>query len=186
MVAHSREVLTISLEGVVDTKCEVVAVKVKAEALFAKRIGIIVIVTIAEETAMGNEVDVLAELYIYSRTDTYIPSVVGVTVDTIARILVSRESEATIEEDAYGTKFNGGVAGIRSYLNSIVLDSFVVGVFVTNGGTDGPFVRKNVTNFRNNLEVRLVGISVSPETDLATYINLCAGGQSHYCYKQCQ
>ena len=133
---------------------------------------------------MSNKRELVGKVYLYTRLDTYAPSIIRLFIVTVTTILVSTELESTVEEEAYSVELSKRPTSIRSNYERIYIYTLFVVVLVAYLRTDSPVFAQIVTYLRKNLErgfVCAVG-PVTPKTNFATNINLCACSKS---YKSC-
>lgn len=144
-------------------------------------IGIkVVVVSVAEEAHMGDEVDVFAERDFETRFQTYLPCVVGVGAGAVTHFGFERdEVKTTVNEERQSAELASGVAGIGIDFEGVHLDAIGIVVSIANAETGSPFVADVVTNLRLDAEVALVVFPIAAEVYRTSGIKLCACGNTH-------
>ena len=82
---------------------------------------------------MSNKRELVGKVYLYTRLDTYTPSIVRIVFNAVTACFVSSEFESTVEEEAYSVELSKRPTSIRSNYERIYINAFFVVVLVTWG-----------------------------------------------------
>ena len=74
---------------------------------------------------MSNKRELVGKVYLYTRLDTYAPSIIRLFIVTVTTILVSTELESTVEEEAYSVELSKRPTSIRSNYERIYINAFL-------------------------------------------------------------
>lgn len=97
-------------------------------------------ITIAEETSVGYEVEILGYTYLNAGLDADAPGIEGVAAVSVILRLACCEVETSVKEETYDARFGKCVTGVWVDQEAIDLYTVIIVVNITNEGADAPLV----------------------------------------------